>query len=154
MTDKNRLVNITRDQISDMANGDPRMIRALEELFRSTGGAAWDKIDFTDSNLTDILTRNHNDLQFNNKAVITDYTLSYLDDVVLVDATAGDIIITMPSVAIATGSHSIKKIDATVNTVTIVPAGADTVEDDVSLIVSQQYDAPLLAPYGTNWSVV
>jgi hypothetical protein len=59
----NKALNLTRNDIARIANNDPRVIKALEDLLNSSGGAAWVNIDFTNSNITDILTRLHDDLQ-------------------------------------------------------------------------------------------
>jgi len=47
----------------------------------------------------------------------------------------------------------VKKIDNSRNTVTVVPNGTDTVEDDSSLILSYQGDCAPLLVNGTNWEV-
>ncbi len=54
--------------------------------------------------------------------VTTDYTLDEDDNIVLVDATSGNITITLPDATamVRRGIYYIKKIDSTANTVTIV----------------------------------
>ena len=59
----NQTLRLTRNDIAAIVGNDQRLIKAFENLFKASGGAAWVNIDFTDSNLTDILTRNHSDLQ-------------------------------------------------------------------------------------------
>ncbi len=72
------------------------------------------------------------------------YTVLSTDGVILADATAGAITITLTA---ATGSGHllrIKKTDASVNTVTIVPAGTDTIEGAASVVLSTQYQSATL----------
>lgn len=59
----NKTLRLTRNQIAQIVGNNPEAIRAFENLFAASGGAAWVNIDFTDSNLSDILTRLHADLQ-------------------------------------------------------------------------------------------
>lgn len=59
-------LNINRNDLARIANNDPRIIRALELLLSSTtsnGGTLWTSIDFTASDIADIVTRPHSSLQ-------------------------------------------------------------------------------------------
>jgi len=72
----------------------------------------------------------------------------------LVDATAGDVTVTLPPVAGQnTKGYSITKTDSSTNLVIIVPDGSDTILGDVDLRVAAQYDTPDLFPSveDSNW---
>jgi len=46
----------------------------------------------------------------------------------LVDCTGGNVIMTFPTAVGNTAEYGIKKIDATANTITLTPAGAETID--------------------------
>lgn len=91
-------LNLTRNQIADIVGDDPRAIRAFEMLFSAAGGAAWVDIDFTGSDLSDILLRPHSALQLilgaddtdtnatKNKHVSNAMVKDYNDHVLITDA--------------------------------------------------------------------
>jgi len=71
-----------------------------------------------------------------------------------VDASAGPQTVNLPAASTAGSElHMVKKLDNSRNTVTVVPNGTDTVEDDSSLILSYQGDCAPLLVNGTNWEV-
>lgn len=59
----NRLLKLTRNQVAMIVGNDPQAIKAFENLLADNGGATWIRIDFTDSDLADIITRPHSALQ-------------------------------------------------------------------------------------------
>lgn len=69
----------------------------------------------------------------NNTAVNSDYVVLLTDGTVLVDATAGDVLITMhPAIDGVGYTYNIKRIDdVTENTVTIVGDGTELIDDHV-----------------------
>ena len=68
-----------------------------------------------------------------------------------VDCTAGNVTITLPSVAGNTAMFAIKKIDSSANTVTVQGTGGDTVENGVSQVLTSQYDLVTYVPNSTGW---
>lgn len=75
------------------------------------------------------------------------------DDVlVLVDATAGAITISLYTAVGASGKRvGVKKIDSSINAVTIDPSGTQTIDGSTTLTLTQQYDTALLESDSTNW---
>jgi hypothetical protein len=71
-----------------------------------------------------------------------DYTLTATDFVILVDSTGGNVTITLPAASTSIGLvFRIKRIDASVNGVTISRAGADTIDGATSTALLTQYES-------------
>lgn len=93
-----------------------------------------------------------------NRATITASRALTIDDggLVLVDASAGDIVLTLPGSG-ATGDeirYFFKRLDSTSYSVLVVRAGADTIELGTSLPVWQGSTAQVWLPAGwTDWKV-
>ena len=88
--------------------------------------------------------------------VTSDYTLdALLDAGILVDATSGALIITLPEAASSTNvQFFIKKIDATGNTVTVDGNGADTIDGLATQVIASQYTTLTVYSNGTAWFIV
>lgn len=72
-----------------------------------------------------------------------------------VDATGGAIIRTLPPAS--EGQYKeflIKKVDSSVNTVTIAAAGSDTIDGLASIELSSQYEKVKIAGDGEVWHIV
>lgn len=77
--------------------------------------------------------------------------------IVLVDASAGDVVVNLPTVASGIANlarYIFKKIDSTVNLVTVNPSGAETIDGEATMIINTQYDAMQIIPFGTEWGIV
>src|SRR5207253_1542915 len=74
-------------------------------------------------------------------------------DVVLCDATSGSFTITLPSVSVNGRKVTVKKTDASVNTVTISPASG-TIDGAASLVISTRWVSYDVIADGTNWYVI
>ena len=87
------------------------------------------------------------------------YTILLTDHYVLGDATAGAITLTLPASSSSFANNvsqrlSIKKKDASVNTVTIAAAGADTIQGTATVVLAAQYSERTLYTDGTGtWYV-
>jgi len=71
-----------------------------------------------------------------------DYTANGTDHFIPVDATSGNVVITLPSAAVATPfgfELHVMKIDASGHTVTIARGGSDTVNGTTTFVLSSQY---------------
>lgn len=85
------------------------------------------------------------------RTVTGDTTLDILDETVLVDATGGNVTINLPIAAtVPYKRYNIKKIDATANTVTVDPNGAETIDGAATAVISTQYET--LSPESDNVS--
>ncbi|MDZ4164844.1 MAG: hypothetical protein U1C55_06925 [Smithellaceae bacterium] len=82
----------------------------------------------------------------------TDYTLTRADEIVRFDAVLTNLTATLPSaVGDAGRTFTIVKIDATANTVTVKPAGAETINGATSLILPAQWSEATIVSNGINW---
>ena len=86
-------------------------------------------------------------------------SISIVSGLVLCDATAGNIIVTMPDLSIVYSSgysryFSISKIDSTSNTVTIVPHSTGTIVGEGYFTLVAQNEIISLVTNGTNWYLV
>ena len=89
--------------------------------------------------------------QYNIVTKTSDYTASS-GDCVLVDASSGNITITLPEPSKAT-QVNIKKIDSSMNVVTVIPNGG-SIDGETSKEISTQYESYLFISDGTNWYIV
>jgi hypothetical protein len=85
--------------------------------------------------------------------VSANYIATGQEGPILVDASAGPVTITLPSL-IATDRVIIKKIDASVNAVTIVPPGSELIDGLTSQLIATTYVTLHLVNNGTNWFIV
>lgn len=83
------------------------------------------------------------------------YTTTIYDYLILVDATANNITITLlPAAAHGVGrtiTYRIKRLDSSANTVTVIPSGADLIDDLPSMIlmplVSKDFNSDGISRY-------
>ena len=77
------------------------------------------------------------------------------EDVILVDASAGDVTIQLHAAALSRRRPlNIKRIDASANVVTVIPdvgSPAETIDGVASKIISSQYDNLTIINDGTVW---
>jgi hypothetical protein len=74
--------------------------------------------------------------------------------ILLCDATAAGITVNLPTITGNTAVYRIKKTDASANTVTIDPAGAETVEGAATATLTTQYESIDLACSASGWHVL
>lgn len=139
-----------------------------------TGTIPWSQVSKTGSNLTDLATRNHNDLTnifgggtgdyyhltasqyasvvtLNTVAALT--TLGASNGYVLCDANTGAFTVTLPAASTRKRFH-IKKIDSSANAISIAAAGADTIEGSATKSLATQYKSYTLYSDGsTTWYI-
>ncbi len=85
----------------------------------------------------------------------TDTTLDATHYTVLVDATAGNVTITLPAAASSTRRiYNIKKIDATVNTVIIDGNASETIDGALTQVISTQWSNLQIHCNGTSWFIL
>lgn len=83
------------------------------------------------------------------KRVTTSYTVDLNDSIILVDATAGNVTITLQSALQWEQKRLvIKKIDASVNTVTIDANSAELIDGAATKVISTQYISHELTSQG------
>lgn len=87
-------------------------------------------------------------------AKTANYTATKEDYVILCDASGGAFTVTLPVGLVEPGrSYHIKKTDSSANAVTIDAAGSETIDGDLTVGISAQYESLLLISDGSNWHV-
>jgi hypothetical protein len=90
-------------------------------------------------------------MQPDTSPVVAHYTMRLDDELVIVDATAGVVTITLPDVTLDVRPlYIIKKIDA-VATVTIDGSGTQTIDGALTLDLTTQWESALLVHDGAAW---
>ncbi len=82
------------------------------------------------------------------------YTIVEGNAIILVDASGGEVIITMPDVSLTNNYINIKKIDTTINRVLIVTPGAETIDGDTEVDITAAYESLQIVSNGSNWFVI
>lgn len=83
----------------------------------------------------------------------TPYTAS-VNEVVLMDATAGNKTVNLPAASTASGKEiTVKKVDASGNTVTIDGDGSETIDGATTKVISSQWDSVTMVSNGTAWYI-
>lgn len=125
-----------------------RTLSELSTLFAdNTNGA------ISPADLRDFLESAYGSRQVD--SVSTNTTLTSSHDVVLVDATSGGITITLPTAVGVKGQrHTIKKIDSSVNAITIATTSSQTIDGATKAMLLAQYDAIEIISDNANWIFV
>jgi len=83
------------------------------------------------------------------------YSASYFDELIEVDATGGAVTITLPLLADSGGQLLIvKKVDASANAVTVDGFAAETVDGAANTVLSSQWDGVMLVNTASGWRIV
>ena len=114
------------------------------------------------SNKTELFFRGDGTWAYTNANTITNpittkianYTALVTDYVILVDATAGPLTITLPAVPRGGQQYYIKKIDSTGNTVTILRGGSSLIDGVTQRVISFQWTTYHIQYDGTNWFIL
>ncbi|MCI5056881.1 MAG: hypothetical protein MRY83_12275 [Flavobacteriales bacterium] len=83
------------------------------------------------------------------------YTALITDEVILVDASAGDVTITLPTASgIAGKKYYFKKDDGTANNVIIDGNGAETIDGNATVSTNVAFQGWTMISDGTNWKIL
>lgn len=95
------------------------------------------------------------------KTVVSDYTITEDDNVILVNTSGGDVTISLPTalsvynVSNSTGQEfTVKKITTDSNTVTVMPDGAELIDGGSATLTGSLYPSVSFVSDGSNWWVV
>lgn len=138
--DFSNLYGLTANRPASVPTAVGRFYTETDLLLRiwRDNGAGWDLISAPMSTVL--------------RAETADYTITDTDGVVVVDATTGNILITLP---IAVGRRgkifTVKRIDGSGNTVTV--QGAETIDDAANQLLNQ-YDALMVVSDDTEWWIL
>lgn len=87
--------------------------------------------------------------------VTNNLTLNDTHHVLLVNASSGQVTLTLPAAAgFDRKIYVIKKIDASVNSVVIDPDGAETIDGLATIVLQAQFHSVVIVCNGTTWSMV
>lgn len=76
------------------------------------------------------------------------------ETILIVDASSGEINITLPAPSEKSAPITVKKVDVSEYAVNILPNDSETIDGDSSLIVDSQWSAAKLTTDGTNWYII
>ena len=82
------------------------------------------------------------------------YTILGSDYVLLIDATSGNLILTLPDPITFEGALIFKRIDTSANTVTVNRNAAENIESDLTAITLNPFDRVTLVSDGTDWWMI
>lgn len=83
------------------------------------------------------------------------YIVQSTDEILYVDATAGNTTLTLPDAVGAKDMNlQVKKIDSTQNTVTLSPVNSQKIDQVTSMIIYNQNDLVEINSDGTNWQTL
>ena len=95
------------------------------------------------------------------KSITGNYTAAWSDTVLLVNASGGNITITLPDSGFVASPKDemgklfyIKKVDSSANTVTIDGYSAQTIDGVATYVINSQYDSVTLVSDGSNFHIV
>jgi hypothetical protein len=98
-----------------------------------------------------------NELFLGSQNVVTariDYQASNANYWILVDASVAAVTVTLPLSANTTHQVGVVKIDASINAVTVLRTGGDSINGALSVALAAQYDKTVLVPDGaTSWYI-
>lgn len=91
----------------------------------------------------------------NKRTVTGNTTVQAADDVILVDATAGNLTVTLSLGSSRSMDVTIKKIDATNNGVTVIPTSPDTIDGKANyMLTTATMPSVTLTPSANGWYVL
>lgn len=77
------------------------------------------------------------------------------EDFLFCNATAAPFAVTLPNATLFHGKTIVvKKTDASLNTVTVTPVAAQTIDGAATFVLSSQYETVSIISNGTNWMIV
>jgi hypothetical protein len=92
---------------------------------------------------------------FSTRTVSASTTPLPTDGTLLVDASGGVVTITLPIASTMVDKiYEIKKIDSSLNGVTIAGAGGNTIDGSATFLLDLQYEALTVQSNGTNWFIL
>lgn len=83
------------------------------------------------------------------------YTATTSDFTIRFDCTSGNLTNTLPAAASVTGRvYNIKKVDASINILTIDANGIETIDGALTLVITMQYGNVNIQSNGTSWDIL
>lgn len=120
-----------------------------------TGVIAIDNTIVTTAGAQTLTDKTLNGYKMSQRTVTATTTALSTDCTIFADATAGAIIVNLPAAAGASGQvYTVKKIDASANTVTIDPNGAELIDGAATKAIATQYNAFTFQSTGSQWFIL
>ena len=89
------------------------------------------------------------------KTVASHYTATFLDSLIVVDASSAPVTVSLPTPSGNSGhTFYVKKIDAAANAVTINGNGSGLIDLASTAVIAAQHDALRLTAHGGNWWIL
>jgi len=86
---------------------------------------------------------------------VADETLGDNEYVIFVDASAGDVTLTLPDPALAPArQYVIKKTDTSANRIIIAPFASETIDGSASAMIVAPYESLTIQCNGTDWFII
>jgi hypothetical protein len=82
------------------------------------------------------------------------YAIQTSDEIILVDAGSGNVVLTLPTAAGNSNAYDVKKIDSSTHTVTVNTTSSQTIDGGATVTLQVQYASITLVSDGSNWFVV
>ena len=83
------------------------------------------------------------------------YSILASDYVILCNTAPGSFSVTLPTAVGRTGQmYHIKKINSSINNVTIATTSSQTIDGDTSVVITTQYESYMVISDGANWSIL
>jgi hypothetical protein len=93
----------------------------------------------------------------NNHTVVVknvNYTITTTDEVVLVNASSGSLLMTLPTAVGNTNLYRIKKTDSSANTVTVGTTASQAIDGGATAVIHAQYASISVVSDGANWFII
>lgn len=87
------------------------------------------------------------------REIASNYSVTIRDSVLLIDASLGNINLTLPGIVTTGHTINIKKIDASANEVIINGIG-NTIDGDATKTITTQYNSITIVSDGSNWFII
>lgn len=101
------------------------------------------------------LTRSGAKTGRNVRTVTTTYSALVTDDVIFADASGGSFTITLPAAAVSTDVRlDIKKIDSSGGVVTVDGSDAETIDGQLTQLLTAQWSSITVVCNGTAWFIL
>lgn len=117
-------------------------LMVIKESATMTNAIVWERLTVDGSMALKVLT------------VSTNYTLAMNDRVILVDATASNLVLTLPAVSTTNLVFTVKKTDASAFTVTLDGYSAEQIDGSVTLTLTNQWDRATVISDQTQWYLI
>ena len=171
------VLKLTRDQIAKIVGNDPRAIKQFEKLQENVEGSINETEEIANlvrgagaqgaaalarEGREEVVLLNPPVAPFlldsrylNVRSVTAGTTLTAYDDVLLVDASGGDVTVSLPALVASAGKvFHVKKTDSSANTVTLDGDGSETIDGATTIVTATQYTAWSVCAGPSEWSLL